>query len=195
MRQSTIKRDTTETQIELKLNIDEFNQTTIETGVGFFNHMLTLFAAHGKFGLNIKAAGDLEVDAHHTVEDVGIVLGRAFNEAMGDKKGIKRYASDFTPMDESLSLVSIDISNRPYLVFDVEGLPEKIGTFDSELVEEFFRAFVNQAGVTLHIKLIHGQNSHHIIESIFKGFGRVLNEAATILDPDGEVPSTKGTLS
>ncbi|TFB21838.1 imidazoleglycerol-phosphate dehydratase HisB [Filobacillus milosensis] len=194
MRQATINRDTTETKIKLNFNLDDSSQTKIDTGVGFFNHMLTLFAAHGQFGLNLKANGDLDVDAHHTVEDVGIVLGQAFKEAIGDKKGIKRYASDFTPMDESLSLVSIDVSNRPYLVFDVDGLSEKVGTFDTELVEEFFRAFINQAGVTLHIKLMHGQNSHHIIESIFKGFGRVLNEATSVVNPDGEVPSTKGTL-
>ncbi|MFD2639782.1 imidazoleglycerol-phosphate dehydratase HisB [Piscibacillus salipiscarius] len=195
MRQATIKRDTTETKIDLSLTIDDSIQAAIDTGVGFFNHMLTLFAAHGQFGLNVKASGDLNVDQHHTVEDVGIVLGQALKEAIGDKKGIKRYASDFTPMDESLSLVSVDVSNRPYLVFDVNGLPEKVGNFDTELVEEFFRAFVNQAGITLHIKLIHGQNSHHIIESIFKGFGRVLNDALMIVNPDGEVPSTKGTLS
>ncbi|MGP4071505.1 imidazoleglycerol-phosphate dehydratase HisB [Piscibacillus sp. B03] len=195
MRKATIKRDTTETKIDLTLNVDDSSQSAIDTGVGFFNHMLTLFAAHGQFGLTVKADGDLDVDAHHTVEDIGIVLGQAFKEAIGDKKGIKRYASDFTPMDESLSLVSLDVSNRPYLVFDVDGLPEKVGSFDTELVEEFFRAFVNQAGVTLHIKLIHGSNSHHIIESIFKGFGRVLNEAVTVVNPDGQVPSTKGTLS
>lgn len=195
MRKATIKRDTTETKIDLTLNVDDSSQSAIDTGVGFFNHMLTLFVAHGQFGLNVKADGDLDVDAHHTVEDIGIVLGQAFKEAIGDKKGIKRYASDFTPMDESLSLVSLDVSNRPYLVFDVDGLPEKVGSFDTELVEEFFRAFVNQAGVTLHIKLIHGSNSHHIIESIFKGFGRVLNEAVTVVNPDGQVPSTKGTLS
>ncbi|RPF57062.1 imidazoleglycerol-phosphate dehydratase HisB [Aquisalibacillus elongatus] len=194
MREATINRETTETKINLTLNIDGLNQTEIDTGVGFFNHMLTLFAAHGAFELKVNAAGDLDVDFHHTVEDVGIVLGQVFKEALGDKKGIKRYASDFTPMDESLSLVSVDVSNRPYLVFDVEGLPEKVGSFDTELVEEFFRAFVNQAGITLHVKLIHGRNSHHIIESIFKGFGRVLNEAVTVVDPNGQVPSTKGTL-
>ncbi|PKR77038.1 imidazoleglycerol-phosphate dehydratase HisB [Halalkalibacillus sediminis] len=195
MREAAIKRKTSETNIDLTLNLDQKKaDDSIETGVGFFDHMLTLFASHGKFGLKVDANGDLQVDSHHTVEDVGIVLGQAFREALGDKKGIKRYASDFTPMDESLSLVSADISGRPFLVFDVEGMKDSVGSFDTELVEEFFRAFVNQAGVTLHIKLFHGSNTHHIIESIFKGFGRVLNEAATIIDANGDVPSTKGTL-
>ena len=179
----------------MTLNLEDRKvDDSIDTGVGFFDHMLTLFAAHSQFGLNVSAKGDLEVDSHHTVEDVGIVFGQAFLEALGDKKGIKRYASTFTPMDESLSLVSVDISGRPYLVFDVEGMKDTVGSFDTELVEEFFRAFVNQAGVTLHINLFHGSNTHHIIESIFKGFGRVLNEAATIIDANGDVPSTKGTL-
>ncbi|MDQ0352190.1 imidazoleglycerol-phosphate dehydratase [Alkalibacillus filiformis] len=194
MRQATIDRETSETAIDLSLVIDGKKEVDIETGVGFFDHMLTLFTAHGSFDLTVKADGDLQVDDHHTVEDVGIVLGQAFKQAIGDKKGIKRYATDFTPMDESLSLVSVDVSNRPYLVFDVQGLSEKVGTFDTELVEEFLRAFINQAGVTLHVKLIHGHNNHHIIESIFKGFGRVLNEALTIQDENGAVPSTKGML-
>ncbi|MET3683928.1 imidazoleglycerol-phosphate dehydratase [Alkalibacillus flavidus] len=195
MRQAMITRNTSETAIELSYVLDGKKEVEVDTGVGFFDHMLTLFAAHGSFDLTAKADGDVYVDDHHTVEDVGIVLGQAFKEALGDKRGIKRYASDFTPMDEALSLVSIDVSNRPYLVFDVDELSEKVGTFDTELVEEFFRAFVNQAGVTLHIKLMHGSNNHHIIESIFKGFGRVLKEAVTVHDDDGSVPSTKGTLS
>ncbi|NIK11973.1 imidazoleglycerol-phosphate dehydratase HisB [Alkalibacillus almallahensis] len=195
MRQATIKRETSETAISLAYGLDGKQDIHIETGVGFLDHMLTLFAAHGSFDLTVSADGDTSVDDHHTVEDVGIVLGQAFKQALGDKAGITRYASDFTPMDEALSLVSIDVSNRPYLVFDVDGLGEKVGAFDTELVEEFFRAFINQAGVTLHIKLMHGSNNHHIIESIFKGFGRVLNEAVTIKHGDGSVPSTKGTLS
>ncbi|WP_188207820.1 imidazoleglycerol-phosphate dehydratase HisB [Alkalibacillus aidingensis] len=194
MRQSTINRETSETAINLTLQLDGEKSVDIQTGIGFFDHMLTLLTAHGSFNLSIQADGDLDVDDHHTVEDVGIVLGQAVKEALGDKRGIKRYASDFTPMDESLSLVSVDVSNRPYLVFDVEGLGEKVGQFDTELVEEFLRAFINQAGLTLHVKLIHGKNNHHIIESIFKGLGRVLKEAMTIQDTNGDIPSTKGTL-
>ncbi|GAA0452388.1 imidazoleglycerol-phosphate dehydratase HisB [Alkalibacillus silvisoli] len=194
MRQSTVKRTTSETAIDLSLVIDGRKEVEADTGVGFFDHMLMLFAAHGSFDLTVKADGDLYVDDHHTVEDVGIVLGQAFREAMGDKRGIKRYATDFTPMDESLSLVSIDVSNRPFLVYDVSGLGEKVGQFDTELVEEFLRAFINQAGITLHVKLIHGYNNHHIIESIFKGVGRVLSEALVIQDSNGDVPSTKGKL-
>lgn len=194
MRSAEIVRKTAETKIELQLNIDGKGNSSIDTGVGFFNHMLTLMTKHGFMDLAVKCNGDSDVDDHHSVEDVGIVLGQAFLQALGDKAGIRRYASVFTPMDESLSQVSIDISGRPFLYFDVEIPTEKVGTFDTELVEEFFRAFVNQSGVTLHIQLLHGKNSHHIIESIFKGFGRVLDEATAIDERIKGVRSTKGML-
>ncbi|WP_346199820.1 imidazoleglycerol-phosphate dehydratase HisB [Caldifermentibacillus hisashii] len=194
MRSAEVVRKTAETKVELQLNIDGNGNSSIDTGVGFFNHMLTLMTKHGFMDLAVKCGGDSDVDDHHSVEDVGIVLGQAFLQALGDKAGIRRYASVFTPMDESLSQVSIDISGRPFLYFDVEIPTEKVGTFDTELVEEFFRAFVNQSGVTLHIQLLHGKNSHHIIESIFKGFGRVLDEATAIDERIKGVRSTKGML-
>jgi len=194
MRRAEVVRKTAETKIELQLNIDGNGNSSVDTGVGFFNHMLTLMTKHGFMDLAVKCDGDSDVDDHHSVEDVGIVLGQAFLQALGDKAGIRRYASVFTPMDESLSQVSIDISGRPFLYFDVEIPTEKVGTFDTELVEEFFRAFVNQSGVTLHIQLLHGKNSHHIIESIFKGFGRVLDEATAIDERIKGVRSTKGML-
>ncbi|AWI12776.1 imidazoleglycerol-phosphate dehydratase HisB [Caldifermentibacillus hisashii] len=194
MRSAEIVRKTAETKIELQLNIDGKGNSSIDTGVGFFNHMLTLMTKHGFMDLAVKCDGDSDVDDHHSVEDVGIVLGQAFLQALGDKAGIRRYASVFTPMDESLSQVSIDISGRPFLYFDVEIPTEKVGTFDTELVEEFFRAFVNQSGVTLHIQLLYGKNTHHIIESIFKGFGRVLDEATAIDERIKGVRSTKGML-
>lgn len=194
MRRAEVVRKTAETKIELQLNIDGSGNSSVDTGVGFFNHMLTLMTKHGFMDLKVKCDGDSDVDDHHSVEDVGIVLGQAFLQALGDKAGIRRYASAFTPMDESLSQVSIDISGRPFLYFDVEIPTEKVGTFDTQLVEEFFRAFVNQSGVTLHIQLLHGKNSHHIIESIFKGFGRVLDEATAIDERIKGVRSTKGML-
>jgi imidazoleglycerol-phosphate dehydratase len=194
MRRAEVVRKTAETKIELQLNIDGNGNSSVDTGVGFFNHMLTLMTKHGFMDLKVKCDGDSDVDDHHSVEDVGIVLGQAFLQALGDKAGIRRYASVFTPMDESLSQVSIDISGRPFLYFDVEIPTEKVGTFDTQLVEEFFRAFVNQSGVTLHIQLLHGKNSHHIIESIFKGFGRVLDEATAIDERIKGVRSTKGML-
>ncbi|WAA10978.1 imidazoleglycerol-phosphate dehydratase HisB [Fervidibacillus albus] len=194
MRKSEIKRQTNETTIDVSLNLDEANQPNIQTGIGFFDHMLTLFASHGQFGLTVQCQGDLEVDNHHTVEDTGIVLGQAFRQAVGTKAGIKRYGTAFTPMDESLSIVSIDISGRPFLHFDANIPVEKVGTFDTELVEEFFRAFVNHSMTTVHINLQYGTNGHHIIESIFKGFGRALFEASKIDDVQRGVPSTKGIL-
>lgn len=194
MRQANLTRKTRETDISLTLNLDGEGNGVIDTGVGFFNHMLTLFTKHGFLDLQVKCDGDIDVDFHHSVEDIGIVLGQAFKEAVGDKAGIRRYATVYTPMDESLSRISIDISGRPYLYFDVNIPTEKVGQFDTELVEEFFRAFVNQAAVTLHVELLHGQNSHHIIESVFKGFGRVLDEATTIDERIKGVRSTKGML-
>ncbi|WP_210468320.1 imidazoleglycerol-phosphate dehydratase HisB [Sporosarcina sp. 6E9] len=194
MRSSSISRATAETSISLDFAIDGSGETDIQTGVGFFDHMLTLFTKHGLFDLKVACDGDIEVDQHHTVEDIGIVLGQAFYKSIGTKEGIDRYATVSIPMDEALSTVSIDISGRPFFVYHVEGLKDKVGQFDTELVEEFFQAFVSNAKVTLHINLQYGKNTHHIIESIFKAFGRALS-AASKINPDVKgVPSTKGLL-
>jgi imidazoleglycerol-phosphate dehydratase len=194
MRMAEVKRETGETAIEMLLNIDGKGETQIDTDIGFFNHMLKLFARHGFLDLRVKAKGDLHVDFHHTVEDVGIVLGKAISKALGDKEGIRRYSTVFTPMDESLSMVSIDISGRPYLYFDVAFTEGKVGDFDLELVEEFFRAVCIHGGLTLHISLLHGKNNHHITESIFKGFGRALDQATDLDGRVNGVLSTKGIL-
>lgn len=194
MRKAKIERKTTETDIRLQFDIDGEGKSSIRTGVGFFDHMLTLFTKHGLFNLEVDCNGDLEVDQHHSVEDIGIALGQAFAEAVGNKAGIQRYATVTTPMDEALSTISLDISGRPFFVFHVEGLKDKVGEFDTELVEEFFQAFVSNAKVTLHINLAYGKNSHHIIESIFKGFGRTLDQATQINPRVKGVPSTKGSL-
>lgn len=194
MRSKEISRSTAETSIEMELSIDGTGETDIKTGVGFLDHMLLLMTKHGLFDLKVHCDGDIEVDQHHTVEDIGIVLGQAFNASLGTKEGINRYATVSIPMDEALSTVSLDISGRPFIVYNVEGLKDKVGEFDTELVEEFFQAFVSHAKVTLHINLQYGKNSHHIIESIFKAFGRALNAASTI-NPDVKgIPSTKGLL-
>lgn len=195
MRYSEIKRKTKETDIEISLKIDGGGKCDIDTGVGFFDHMLTLFASHGMFDLSVKCNGDLEVDAHHTVEDVGICLGLAFAEALGDMKGIRRYADKIIPMDEALILNAVDISGRPHLAFDLDVPAKKVGNFDTELVSEFFLAFVRNAKMTLHIKKIAGRNTHHIIEGCFKAFGRIMDEA-TMLDSRrlDVLPSTKGVL-
>lgn len=194
MRQSQLRRETGETSIALDFSIDGTGETDIQTGVGFFDHMLTLFTKHGLFDLKVKCDGDIEVDQHHTVEDIGIVLGQAFNKSIGTKEGIERYATVSVPMDEALSTVSLDISGRAFLVYNVEGLKDKVGEFDTELVEEFFHAFTSHAKVTLHINLQYGKNTHHIIESIFKAFGRTLRVASSI-NPDVKgIPSTKGLL-
>ena len=194
MRRKEMTRATAETSIKLDFNIDGSGETDIKTGVGFFDHMLTLFTKHGLFDLKVDCNGDIEVDQHHTVEDIGIVLGQAFNDSIGTKEGIDRYATISIPMDEALSTVSIDISGRPFFVYNVEGLKDKVGEFDTELVEEFFQAFVSHAKVTLHINLQYGKNTHHIIESIFKAFGRALS-AASKINPDVKgIPSTKGML-
>ncbi len=195
MRTSEIVRKTKETDITLSLNLDGTGKSDIQTGVGFFDHMLTLFASHGMFDLVVKCNGDLEVDAHHTVEDVGICLGKAFAEALGDMKGIKRYADKIIPMDESLVLVAVDISGRPHLSLDLEVPAKKVGNFDTELVSEFFLSFVRNAKMTLHIQKMAGRNTHHIIEGCFKAFGRTLDEAV-MFDPrrEGVLPSTKGVL-
>ena len=191
-RYSLIKRQTSETDISIELNIDGSGNFKIDTPIGFFNHMLEQLAKHGKFDITLKAKGDVHVDFHHLVEDVGICLGKAFYEACGDFKGIKRFSSISVPMDDSLSNVTIDISNRPFLVYNVKKLKEKIKDFDTELFEEFFRAFVSNFRCNLHINNFYGSNSHHIIESIFKAFALSLNDALQIIDLS--VPSTKGVL-
>ncbi|RLL42081.1 imidazoleglycerol-phosphate dehydratase HisB [Oceanobacillus piezotolerans] len=194
MRKAQITRKTGETDIKLDFAVDGKGESSIKTGVGFFDHMLTLFTKHGLFDLSVTCNGDLEVDQHHSVEDIGIALGKAFKDALGNKEGITRYATVTTPMDEALSTISVDISGRPYFVYHVEGLKDKVGNFDTELVEEFFQAFVSNAKITLHINLAYGSNTHHIIESIFKGFGRALDQASMKNPRITGVPSTKGTL-
>lgn len=191
---SDINRSTKETSIELSLNLDGTGKRNIDTGVGFFDHMLNLFAFHSRIDLNIKSVGDLEVDDHHTVEDIGIVLGNALKEALGDKKFIKRYGTFYVPMDETLALVSLDLSGRSYLVFNCDFSRENIGNFSTEMVEEFFRAVSNSCGITLHLKILYGKNDHHKIEALFKAFGRALKEAITIDETLDEVQSSKGTF-
>lgn len=195
MRDARVARRTSETDIALSLALDGTGTAQIATGVGFFDHMLDLLARHALFDLEVKAEGDTHIDDHHTVEDVGIALGQAFAQALGDKRGIARYATVHLPMDEALSRVSIDISGRAFLVFRVEFPSAKIGNFDTELVREFFQAFAANAGITLHVETLYGANSHHIAESCFKGLARALR-AAVAADPreEGRVPSTKGSL-
>lgn len=192
-RVATIRRDTAETSIRLSFNLDGSGQSDIQTGIGFFDHMLTLFAAHGQFDLTLTGQGD-GVDNHHLVEDIGIVLGQAFAQAIGDKAGITRYAHCYLPMDEALCRLCIDISGRPTLVFDVPFTREMIGNLETEMIEEFFIAFVNNARVTLHTTCLYGKNNHHIAEGLFKGFGRTL-KTAVAMDPTVKgIPSTKGVI-
>ncbi len=193
MRVSEIQRNTAETRIQLCLNLDGTGKSDIDTGVGFLNHMLTLFAAHGKFDLTVKCAGDVEVDDHHSVEDIGICLGQAFQAALGDKRGITRYGSFLLPMDEALILCAVDISGRSCLCYGLDIPTEKIGTFDTELVEEFFLGFTRNCPMSLHLRQLAGTNSHHIVEGAFKSVGRAL-KAAVALDGSNEIPSTKGVL-
>ncbi|MDD6218811.1 MAG: imidazoleglycerol-phosphate dehydratase HisB [Selenomonadaceae bacterium] len=195
MRSARINRQTKETNIELTIELDGRGKTMIETGIGFFDHMLNLFASHGRFDLVLNCKGDLEVDGHHTVEDIGIALGQAVREALGDKVGITRYASFYLPMDESLAFVALDISGRSYLVYDGGEMAPMIGSYDSELTEEFLRAFAFNAGITLHAKVLYGSNSHHKVEAIFKALGHALHDAVKI-NPEAadELPSTKGML-
>lgn len=194
MRIGKISRNTNETKIEVEINLDGGGKTSIDTGIGFFNHMLNLFAAHGQFDLSVKCVGDLEVDGHHSVEDIGITLGAAIKNALGDKRGINRYGSFFLPMDESLALVSLDISGRPFLVYDAGELAPMIGTFDTELTEEFLRALAFNAGLTLHAKILYGKNSHHKVEAIFKALGHALRIAVEYDSKNTGIPSTKGIL-
>ncbi|HHY22893.1 MAG TPA: imidazoleglycerol-phosphate dehydratase HisB [Clostridiaceae bacterium] len=193
-RKANIKRKTNETDISLNLAVDGDGKSEINTGIGFLDHMLTLFAKHGFFDLYVEASGDLEVDGHHTVEDVGIVLGQAIKNALGEKKSIKRYGTSFVPMDETLAMVSIDLSGRPFLIFDANFSSPGIGNLDTQLIEEFFRAVAFSSGITLHIKILHGKNDHHKAEAIFKAFGRALDDA---VKPDIRITgvmSTKGIL-
>ncbi len=195
MRKSEIFRETAETKIKLSLDIDGSGKSDVNTNVGFLDHMLTLFSKHGKFDISVHCNGDTYVDDHHSVEDIGICLGKAFAESLGNMQGINRYASVILPMDETLILCAVDISGRAHLGFNAEFTSEKIGTFDTELVEEFFAAFVRSSNITLHIKKLDGKNSHHIAEGIFKAFARTMRDAVAI-DPKfaSEIPSTKGVL-
>lgn len=194
MRIGNFERKTNETKIFAEINLDGSGKTEIDSGIGFFNHMLNLFAVHGNFDLKIFCEGDLEIDGHHSVEDIGISLGLALKNALGDKRGINRYGTFFLPMDESLAFVSLDISNRPFLVFDGGNFSPMIGNFDTELLEEFLRAFAFNAGITLHAKIFYGKNSHHKIEAIFKALGHSLKIAVEKNEKINEIPSTKGIL-
>lgn len=195
MRQAEISRKTGETDIRIRLELDGTGTGKIDTGVGFLDHMLELFTRHGRFNLEVTCKGDTRVDDHHSTEDIGIALGQAFDKALGDRKGIARYGQMILPMDESLILSAVDLSGRGLLAYDLQILTEKVGTFDTELTEEFFRAFAHNARCTLHLKQLAGKNSHHIIEGVFKSTARSLR-AAVRIDPEcsGEIPSTKGVL-
>jgi imidazoleglycerol-phosphate dehydratase len=192
MREASIERKTKETEIEIKINIDGSGIADIDTGIGFFDHMLDLFAFHGKFDITVKCKGDLEVDTHHTVEDIGISLGKAFFEAMGDKKGIRRYSTVFLPMDEALCRVALDISGRAYLVYEDKLSKDYLGQMDTQNFKEFLRAFINEARITLHAEVVYGDNDHHKIEAVFKGIGRALAEATQVIDD--RITSSKGVL-
>ena len=195
MRTGAVTRKTKETDVEVKVDLDGQGRADVSTGIGFLDHMLDLLARHSRIDITVKAKGDLHVDHHHTTEDVGIALGQSVKQALGDMKGITRYADVHMPMDEALTRVSVDVSGRPFLVFKSEFVRDKVGTFDTELVQEWFQAFAMNAGLTLHVTTLYGTNDHHIAESCFKGLARALRLAVTI-DPRsaGEVPSTKGSL-
>jgi len=195
MRKASVKRTTKETDVEIAVNLDGTGAASLATGIGFLDHMLDLLARHSRIDMNVRAKGDLHIDQHHTTEDVGIALGQAVKQALGDMRGITRYADVHVPMDEALTRVAIDISGRPFLVFQVPFVRAKVGNFDTALVHEWFQAFAVNAGVTLHVATLYGSNDHHIAESCFKGLARALR-AAVAIDPRGanEVPSTKGAL-
>lgn len=195
MRKASIKRETLETKIQVAVSLDGSGKRDIQTGIGFFDHMLDQLSRHSLIDMNIHTQGDLHIDMHHSVEDTGIALGQAIKQALGDKKGITRYATEFVPMDECLARAALDISGRPYLVFNATFNRPKIGEFDTELVKEFFVAFAQHAGLTLHIEALYGENNHHIAEAIFKAVARALRKAVEI-DPRnaGNIPSTKGIL-
>ncbi|MBR1832812.1 MAG: imidazoleglycerol-phosphate dehydratase HisB [Ruminiclostridium sp.] len=192
-RTAEITRKTKETDITVKLNIDGSGTPDIDTGIGFFDHMLTALCVHGGFDMTVKCKGDLNVDGHHSVEDTGITLGKAFAEALGDKSGIMRYGSSFIPMDEALGFCALDISARPFLVFNAEFTNERIGEYDACLTEEFMRAFAFNAGITLHLRCEYGKNDHHITEALFKALAHALKQAVSV-NADGKALSTKGTL-
>ena len=195
MRNAEINRETAETKISLWLDLDGTGKTDIATGCGFMNHMLTLFAAHGRFDLMINASGDTYVDYHHLTEDLGIFMGQAFDEALGDKRGITRYGTKILPMDEALILTSVDISGRAFLDYRLEGLKEKVGDFDTELAREFVVAMVRNGGFTLHVRQLAGENTHHILEGMFKSLGRSMAKAVKIeKGREDEIPSTKGMI-
>jgi len=195
MRKASIRRSTKETDVEVVVNLDGAGAASISTGIGFLDHMLELLARHSRIDLTVKAKGDLHIDQHHTTEDIGIALGQAVKQALGDMKGITRYADVHVPMDEALTRVALDVSGRPFLVFNAEFVRDKVGSFDTELVQEWFQAFAMNSGVTLHVATLYGTNDHHIAESCFKGLARALRIALAI-DPRAanEVPSTKGSL-
>jgi imidazoleglycerol-phosphate dehydratase len=195
MRTGAVKRKTKETDVEVAVDLDGQGRADVSTGIGFLDHMLDLLARHSRIDVTVKAKGDLHVDHHHTTEDVGIALGQSVKQALGDMKGITRYADVHMPMDEALTRVAVDISGRPFLVFKADFVRDKVGSFDTELVQEWFQAFAMNAGLTLHVATLYGTNDHHIAESCFKGLARALRAAVTI-DPRaaGEVPSTKGSL-
>lgn len=193
-RTAEVYRKTGETEIKVKMNLDGQGENKITTQIFFLNHMLDLFSRHGLFDLEVDGKGDIEVDFHHLVEDVGIVLGQAFLKALGNKEGIKRYGTFYVPMDEALAFCSVDISGRPYIYFDAEFSRDKVGEFDVELVKEFFVAFANNARITIHLEVVRGENTHHMIEALFKAFGRALREAVAFDPREKGVPSTKGVL-
>ncbi len=194
MRNAQIERTTNETAVKIFLELDGDGISNINTGIGFFDHMLNLFAAHGRFDLDVHCDGDLDVDGHHSVEDIGITLGAALKQALGDKRGINRYGTFYLPMDESLAFVSLDISGRPFLVCDLGALAPTVGAFDTQLVEEFLRAVAFNAGITLHVKVLYGVNSHHKIEAVFKALGHALRIAVENDPRMHDIPSTKGSL-
>ena len=193
-RRAEVHRTTTETDIALTLAVDGTGKADVATGIGFLDHMLELFAHHGRFDLTVKATGDLDVDGHHTVEDIGLALGQALKEALGDKRGILRYGSFLLPMDEALVMVALDLSGRPYLVHDLQLAGVRIGDFDGDLTAHFLRSLATQAGMTLHVRLLAGSDAHHIVEAVFKGVARALAQACRSHGFDDAVPSTKGTL-
>ena len=193
-RKAEVKRKTKETEIVLRLDLDGSGKNSINTGIPFFDHMLKLLAYHSSVDLSLRAKGDIDVDLHHTVEDVGICLGDGIKKALGEAKGIRRYGMALIPMDETLGSIALDLSMRPYLVYHMEPKRSKIGTFDTGLVEEFFRALCNHSRMTLHVNLLYGKNSHHMVEAVFKGFGRALREAVSPDPRRTEAPSTKGVL-
>ena len=193
-RVAAVNRETAETKIALQLNLDGTGNSAIDSGIGFFDHMLNLMTVHGQLDLELRCDGDLEVDGHHSIEDIGIALGDAFKEAIGDKKGICRYGTFYLPMDESLAFVTLDISGRPFLVYDGGEMSPMVGGFDTELTEEFLRAFAMHAGITLHVKVLYGTNTHHKIEAIFKALGHALRQAVSSDPKVTGIPSTKGML-